>query len=96
LSFVGQDDERAVTGRPPMQRPAGDSVLPCLPREWHAVFDVRPQNLPARHRLVSLRLGQVGEVPGIAAGHLSSVTPSRFPISRYRRIQHPGGLSAAP
>lgn len=51
---------------------------------------------PAGHRLVPLRLGQVGQVPGIAAGHLSSVTPSRFPMWRYRRIRHPGGLPASP
>jgi hypothetical protein len=57
---------------------------------------VRAQNLPADHRLVPLRLGQAGQVPGIAAGHLSSVTPSRFPMSRYRRIRHPGGLPASP
>jgi hypothetical protein len=85
----------AVTGRPPLQRPSSDSAMPGQPGEWHAAFDVRAQNLPAGHRLVPLRLGQVGQVPGIAAGHLSSVTPSRFPMWRYRRIRHPGGLPAS-
>jgi hypothetical protein len=36
----------AVTGRPPLQRPGSDSAMPGQPREWHAVFDVRAQNLP--------------------------------------------------
>ena len=86
----------AVTGRPPLQRPGNDSAMPGQPREWHAVFDVRAQDLPAGHRLVPLRLGQAGQVPGIAAGHPSTVTPSRFPMSRYRRIRHPGRLPASP
>ena len=77
----------AVTGRPPLQRPGSDSAMPSQPREWHAVFDVRTQNLPAGHRLVPLRLGQAGQVPGIAAGHLSSVTASRFPMPRGDRLE---------
>ena len=47
-----------------------------------AVLVSDQQNLPAGHRLVPLRLGQVGQVPTIAAGHLSSVRPRRWwPVS---------------
>jgi hypothetical protein len=86
----------AVTSRPLLQCPGSDAALHRQPRSRHAVFDVRAQDLPAGHCVDPLHLGQVGQVPGIAAGHLSSVTPSRFPTSRYRWIRHPGGLRASP
>ena len=38
-------------------------------------------HLPAGPCVGPLHLGQVGQVPGIAAGRLSTVTPSRFPLS---------------
>ena len=86
----------AVTGRPPLQRPAGDSALPGQTGEWHVVFDVRAQNLPAGQRLVPLRLGHVSQVPTIGAGHLSSVTPRPSPTPRYRRTRHDSGPPATP
>ncbi len=86
----------AVTGRPPLQRPASDSALPGQPRDRHAIFDVRAQHLPAGHRLVPLRLGQAGQVPTIAAGHLSSVTPRPSRMPRYLRTRHRDGLAAVP
>jgi hypothetical protein len=70
--------------------------MPGQPREWHAVFYVRAQDLPAGHRLVPLRLGQVGQVPTIAAGHLPSVTPRPCQMSRYRRTRHESALPASP
>jgi hypothetical protein len=84
----------AVTGRPPLQRPVGDSAMSGQPGERHAIFDVRAQDLPAGHRLVPLSLGQIGQVPRIGAGHLSSVTPRPSRVPRYRRIRHPSGLPA--
>jgi hypothetical protein len=78
----------AVTGRPPLQRPADDSAMPGQPGERHAILNVRAQDLPAGHRLVSLLLGQIGQVPRVGAGHLSSVTPWPSLMPRYRRIRH--------
>ena len=44
---AGQPDQAvsAVTGRPPLQRPAGDSAMSGQPGERHAIFDVRAQDL---------------------------------------------------